>query len=148
MNNYPIWWDSTITLYNRFEDPITQLVTWYKTIIPGCYWDNLHDKVKIGEAVLETNSVICRVRKSEKYVDAETWLLMPEDIKGNYFTISQQDIVVLGEVNEEIDEYHSGTRSTDLLAKYKKLQRCFEISAFVNNTGLGRGNEHYFLRGL
>lgn len=148
MNNYPSWWCTTITLFNRYEDPVTQLVTWYKTVIEGCFWNNLHDKVKVGEVVLETDSVICRIRKNKKYVDAETWLALPEDKKSDYFTLCQQDIVVNGDVNDIIDEYHSGTRSTDLIAKYKKLQKCFEIDGFVNNTGGGRGNEHYFIKGI
>ena len=36
----------------------------------------------------------------------------------------------------------------DLKAKYKALQGCLEIQEWSNNTGGGRGNEHYFVRGI
>ena len=148
MNNYPDWWNTTITLFNRYEDPLTQLVTWYKTVIEGCFWKNVHDKVKIGEVVLETDGIICRIRKDERFVDAETWLSLPSDTKANYFTLGPQDIVIQGDVDETINEYQSGYRSTDILAKYKKLQKCLEVEQFADNTGIGRGNEHYFIKGI
>ena len=148
MNNYPDWWNTTITLFNRYEDPLTQLVTWYKTVIEGCFWKNVHDKVKIGEVVLETDGIICRIRKDERFVDAETWLSLPSDTKANYFTLGPQDIVIQGDVDETINEYQSGSRSTDVLAKYKKLQKCLEVEQFANNTGEGLGNEHYFIKGI
>ena len=148
MNNYPDWWNTTITLFNRYEDPLTQLVTWYKTVIEGCFWKNVHDKVKIGEVVLETDGIICRIRKDERFVDAETWLSLPSDTKANYFTLGPQDIVIQGDVDETINEYQSGYRSTDILAKYKKLQKCLEVEQFANNTGEGLGNEHYFIKGI
>ena len=148
MNNYPDWWNTTITLFNRYEDPLTQLVTWYKTVIEGCFWKNVHDKVKIGEVVLETDGIICRIRKDERFVDVETWLSLPSDTKANYFTLGPQDIVIQGDVDETINEYQSGSRSTDVLAKYKKLQKCLEVEQFANNTGEGLGNEHYFIKGI
>ena len=148
MNNYPSWWDTTITLFNKFEDPLTQLVTWYKTVIEGCFWKNVHDKVKIGDTVLETDSIICRLRKNAAYVDAEAWLSLPADQKSNYFTLGYHDIIIKGEIADTINEYQSGYRSTDLLAKYKRLQKCLEIEQFTDNTGGGRGNEHYHVRGI
>ena len=150
MNNYPSWWDTTVTLYNRYEDPLTQLVTWYKTIITGCFWKNVHDKLKIGEVVLETDSVICRIRKDDRFVDAETWLAMPSDEKSSHFTLSYQDIIIKGNISDNINEYNSelGYKSTDMLAKYKKFQKCIEVDQFADNTGGNRGNEHYFARGV
>ena len=65
----------------------------------------------------------------------------------NYFTLGTGDIIVRDEVDDEIDEYTAGTRSTDLLKKYKSLQGCMEIRVWTNNTGGGRGNEHYFASG-
>lgn len=148
MNNYPSWWNTTITLFNRYEDPLTQLVTWYRTVIEGCFWKNVHDKVKIGEVVLETDGITCRIRKDNRFVDTETWLALPSDKKTNYFTLGPQDIVIKGNINETINEYQSGSRSTDILAKYKKLQKCLEVEQFANNTGAGLGNEHYFIKGI
>lgn len=148
MNNYPNWWCTTITLFNKYEDPTTQLVSWYKTTIEGCFWSNLHDRVKIGKTVLEADGIICRIRKDDRYLDIQEWLALPSDLKNNYFTLRQQDILIKGEINETINEYQSGLRSTDILAKYKQFQKCLEVAQFMDNTGGGRGNEHYYVKGV
>ena len=148
MNNYPSWWDTTITIFNKYTDPMTQVVTWYKTTVEGCFWKNVYDKAKIGEVVLETNSIICRIRKDERYADTETWLALPADSKANHFTLGQGHIIIKGTVADTINEYQSGYRSTDILAKYKRLQRCLEIQQAADYTGGGRGNEHYFVKGV
>lgn len=148
MNNYPSWWDTTITLFNKYEDPTTQLVSWYKTTIEGCFWSNLHDRVKIGKTVLEADGIICRIRKDDRYLDIQEWLALPSDLKNNYFTLRQQDILIKGEIDETINEYQSGLRSTDILAKYKQFQKCLEVAQFMDNTGGGRGNEHYYVKGV
>ena len=33
MNNYPSWWDTTVTIYNRYEDPQTNLVSWHRHVV-------------------------------------------------------------------------------------------------------------------
>lgn len=148
MNIYPEWWDTSVTVYNRQEDPQTNIISWYKHIIDGAFWKYVKDKVTIGETVLETNKIICRIRKDANYMDKEEWLKLPNDIKPNYFTLSQGDIIVKGSVEDEINEYQTGHRSTDIIAKYKKLQGCMEISLASNNTGAGRGQEHYLAEGI
>lgn len=148
MNNYPSWWDTTVTLFNKYEDPTTQLVSWYKTTIEGCFWSNLHDRVKIGKTILEADGIICRIRKDARYLDIEDWLILPSDLKNNYFTLRQQDILIKGDIDDEINEYQSGSRSTEILAKYKQFQKCLEIAQFMDNTGGGRGNEHYYVKGV
>lgn len=148
MNNYPSWWNTTVTLFNKYEDPTTQLVSWYKTTIEGCFWSNINDRVKIGKTVLETDGVICRIRKDARYLDIEKWLALPTDLKNNYFTLGQQDIVIKCEVDDVINEYQAGSRSTDILAKYKRFQRCIEVEQFMDNTGGERGDEHYYVKGV
>lgn len=148
MNIYPEWWDTSVTVYNRQEDPQTNIISWYKHIIDGAFWKYIRDKVTIGETVLETNKIICRIRKDANYLDKEEWLKLPNDVKPNYFTLSQGDIIVKGGVEDEINEYQSGHRSTDIIAKYKSLQGCMEISLAANNTGGGRGQEHYLAEGI
>ena len=72
MNNiYPEWWETTITVYNKFTDPQTKVVRWYKTVITGAFWKDVHEKVKIGQTVLETNSIICRIRKDDRFLEKQ-----------------------------------------------------------------------------
>lgn len=148
MNNYPTWWNTTITVYNKFVDPQTKVVRWYKTVITGAFWKYIHEKVMIGQTVLETNSIVCRIRKDDRFLEKYEWLQKPNDEMENFFTLSKGDIIIKGEVDDEINEYQSGKRSTDLIAKYKELQGCMSIDECANNTGGGRGQEHYVAKGI
>ena len=148
MNNYPSWWNTTITIYNRYEDKQTNLVTWFRHKVDGAFWKYTGDKVVINNTVLETKNIICRIRKDDAFLEKHEWIAIPNDQMSNYFTLSQGDIIVKGEVADEINEYVSGKRSTDLKKKYKDLQGCLEIQEWSNNTGGGRGNEHYFVKGI
>ena len=147
MNNYPTWWNTTITVYNKFTDPQTKVVRWYKTVVTGAFWKYIHEKVTIGQTTLETNSIICRIRKDERFLEKYEWLQKPNDEMPDFFTLGKGDIIIKGEVDDEINEYQQGKRSTDLIAKYKELQGCMSIEECANNTGGGRGQEHYVARG-
>ena len=148
MNNYPIWWDTAVTVYNRFEDAQTHIIKWYRHTISGCFWRYVGDKITIGETVLETNNIICRMPKSDIFLEKYQWIAVPNDQMDDYFTLSPRDIIVKGEVSDIIDEYTKGHRASDILAKYKALQGCMEIQEVAINVGPGRVNEHYFVRGI
>ena len=148
MNIYPEWWNTSITIYNRVEDAQTNVISWYKHAVDGAFWKYVKDKMTVGETVLETNKIICRIRKDEAYMDKSEWLALPNDKKAGFFTLGQKDIIVKGAVEDEIDEYVKGHRSTDIIAKYKALQGCMEIDTVSDNTGGGRGQEHYLAEGI
>lgn len=147
MSDYPIWWDTTITIYNKYEDSQTQVTQWFRRVLPNCFWKYSGDKIAVGTVVLDTKSVICRIPKNPLFLERYEWQQLPNDQMSEYFTVGLGDIIVKGEVFDEIDEYTSGSRSSDLLEKYKNLQGCMEIEDFSVNVGLGRNNEHYLARG-
>lgn len=144
---YPIWWDTTVTIYNKYTDAQTQLTRWYRNVITDCFWKLDGNTVQVGDVTLDSKSIICRIPKDDTFLEKQEWINKPNDEKGNYFTIAQGDIIVKGTCDDEIDEYTRGHRSTDLLSKYRTYQACMEITEFSNNTGVGRNNEHYFVRG-
>ena len=144
---YPIWWDTTITVYNQYKDKQTRLVTWRKTVINNCFWKYTGNKVTIGDVELQTNTTICRIPKDDRFLERYLWEALPNDQKDNFFTLSPGDIIVKGEVDEDIDETVSGQRSSDFIAKYKRLQGCIEIQSWANNTGKGRNDKHYYVVG-
>ena len=146
-NIYPVWWDQSLTIYNKYEDPQTQVVTWYRHVIDNCFWQYRRDKVNVGETVLETSSIICRIPKRDDFMEKHQWINVPYDQMSNYFTLGVGDIIVRGTVTDEINEYTRGHRSTDILNKYKDLQGCMQIELVSINTGAGRGNEHYLAKG-
>lgn len=148
MNNYPIWWDSEITVFNRYEDEQTHIISWYKTVLDKCFYKNVGERVQINDVSVDTNNIICRIPKKENYKAPHLWVALPNDEKPGYFTLKQGDIIVYGAVSDDIDEYTAGNRSSDILTKYKALQGCLTIQEVADNTGVGRGDEHYRVNGL
>ena len=140
---YPVWWETTITLYNKYEASNGE-ITWYRTVIEGCFWKYETEYERVGETTQMVKVLLCRVRKSADFLEDYEWQEVSD--RGNYFTFNQGDILVKGEVTDTIDEYTSGHRASDLTKKYKS--RCAEITEYRNNTGAGRVNEHYLVRGL
>ena len=148
MSNYPIWWDTTVTVYNKYTDAQTQIITWYRHVLSGCFWKYVGDKININNTILETNNIICRIPKNSAYLPKYEWVQIPNDQMQNYFTLAPGDIIVKGDVSDIINEYLSGHRSNDFKAKYKDLQGCMEIQDVGVNVGIGRNNEHYYVRGI
>lgn len=145
-NQYPIWWEDTITLYNRYEDKQTNLITWYKTVLTNCFWKATGNKVSVGSVEIDTKALICRIPKSDKYLSIPEWEELPNDEMSDYFTLRQGDIVVKGEVEDDINEYQSGYRSSDFIEKYRAYG-CFQINHIGINTGSGKCLEHYYISG-
>lgn len=145
--SYPVWWDATVTIYNKYTDPNTQVVTWYRTVVTDCFWNLQGTRVSIGEVVLDSKSVLCRIPKDDKFLVRKDWNALPADQKSNYFTLGQGDILAKGKVLDTINEYQSGHHSTDFLSKYGEYQQCMEVADCSDNTGVGRNNEHYLARG-
>jgi len=150
MNNdyYPEWWNTTVTIYNKFTDPQTQVVRWYRTVIDGTFWKYIGDKIMVGNTVLETNNIICRIRKDDRFKEHQDWVNIPNDEMEDYFTLNKGDIIVRGEVSDTIDEYTAGHRSNDLISKYKNLQGCMSVERVAINVGAGRCDEHYYAKGI
>jgi len=147
MSNYPIWWENTLTVYNKYEDKLTNLVTWHRTVLTGCFWKYVGEKLSVGTTVIETNNTVCRIPENPKYLPKYQWEQLPNFEMSEYFTFGVGDIIVLGEVEDEINEYVSGSRSTDFVAKYKSLQGCIQIKTLSVDVGAGRCNPHYKVTG-
>lgn len=145
---YPLWWNTTVTVYNKYLDPITQVVTWYKTKVTDAFWKDVSDKLTLGDTALESNKLICRIREDARYKDKYLWNALTAKKKAEYFTLGQGDIIIKGDVADVVDEYADGQRSTDLIEKYKELQGCLEIQRSSDNTGPGRGLPHYLAQGV
>jgi len=146
-NVYPSWWNQTITVFNKYEHPDTRVITWYKTILTGCFWKYTTNKITMGDTTLETNVTLCRVPVNPMFKERYEWEKLTANVRGNFFTFGPGDIIVKGEVADTVNEYEAGKRSSDLMKKYKRLQGCMLIEACSINTGGGRGSEHYLVRG-
>lgn len=149
MNNFPFpWWDKTLTIYNRVIDPTTQRISWYRTVVNNCFWKATNDLYNMGRygmstvgIQLEIKGIICRIPKDKRFVDKRAWKELTD--KTGKFTLANGDIIILGKVDDEIDEYTAGQRSTDFIAKYKEYDACLEVDTYVDNVQTGVGLEHY-----
>lgn len=148
MSNYPTWWDTTITVYSKHTDAATSIVKWHRAVIDNCFWKQVGSKATIMDIQVDTESVTCRIPKNSNFVEPFNWIDMADSELNDMFTLQQGDIVIKGECDFEIDEYKSGKRSTDLIAKYRKIQGCMEIKDVALNTMTGMLNPHYSVRGL
>lgn len=146
-NKYPQWWDRTLTVYNKFDDPQTKMVKWYRTTLTNCFWRCVEEKFIVNGTVVNANVTVCRIPKNENFMERYLWEQLSDDDRAKHFTLSIGDMIVCGEVDDDIDEYQSGKRSTDFLTKYKRLQGCTLIGMAAINVGGGRANEHYLVRG-
>lgn len=145
---YPPWWETALTIYNKYEDKQTQVVTWYKHSVAKCFWKYTGNKVLIGDTLLETNNTICRIPYSDEFLEKFEWEKLLSDERSNFFTLGQGDIIIKGQVEDVVDEYTKGHRSSDLLEKYKALQGCMVIDHFTINVGTARCSEHYYVTGV
>ena len=145
--SYAQWWSDTITVYNKYEDPLTDIITWYKTYIDGAFWKYVGDKINIGNVTLETNNTVCRIREDDRFVPYHQWIAIPRDQKSQFFTLAPSDIIAKGQILDDIDEYTSGSRSTDFIDKYKP-QGCIVIQEVAINVGPGREPAHYRVKGV
>ena len=89
----------------------------------------------------ENKTIICRIPADSRFVDKRTWKELED--KTDYFTLANGDIIILGEVEDVIDEYTAGKRSTDLISKYKGYDECLEVDTYVNNVQTGVDLAHY-----
>jgi len=97
INTNLFWWNKTITHYRRkVEDG--DAVTYDRFVYNDCSFVSQSDKRTIGNDSKIIKVFIARV-------------VGKVDVKN-------LDIIVLGEVDDEIDEYSPGYRSSDLLSKY------------------------------
>lgn len=146
MSRFPIWWDSTVTLYNRYEDPTTQLVTWYRTTLSDCFWKTnvltTYDRTDSVRGY--TNSIICRIPKSNDYYSAYEWKRLNNNDRSNSFTLQTGDILVNGDVDDDINEYVKGQRSSDLVDRYKDMG-VIRIENVADNSDELRNLPHYLV---
>lgn len=139
-----MFWNKTITLYNRYEDEQTGIITWYRHIIKNCFYKNTRKNVNSGGVQASADDNIIRIPAQSDYISPYEWPSLPDNLKGTKMTLQCGDLIILGDVADEIDEYTAGQRSSDLIAKYSALGSV-SINEVHINTDLP--NQHYFVRG-
>lgn len=136
----------TITVYNRMKakDTATKKEEWYKTVIPDCSWrcstEDIQQQVQSGITNRDQKEIyIVRVPRNEKFRSYEEWKKAPAE----YFALSKQDIIILGECQDEITGISPDT-ATEVMQRHKP--DAFLIRSFADNTSHLVG-KHYKVGG-
>lgn len=144
MSKYPKWWNSTVTVYNKYEDPLTQIITWQRTVLTDCFW-KVNVGIVYGDQSLNTsytNMIICRIPKNDNYLSPYEWKRLAAESRSSKFTLQIGDIIINGVVDDDIDEYAKGHRSSDLVDRYKDLG-IIRIETVADNSDDARNLQHY-----
>ena len=89
----------TITLYNRIRaaDTKDRKEKWIRTVISGCFYKAQVNTVLTTQATV-SNTYTVRIPKDSRYLSYPEFLKNP----AGHFTVSMDDIVVVGICQEEI----------------------------------------------
>ena len=139
-----MFWNKTITLYNRYEDEITGLIKWYRHSLSNCFYKVTNNKITVGNVQLQTDENIIRIPEQHNYLVPYKWKELPNDQMKDFFTLQGGDLIFLGDIAEEVDEYTQGKRSTDIIKKYSSIGSIAIKSVNINDFVPGA---HYFVRG-
>lgn len=124
----------TLTVYNcrrKTDNPAGEQDEWQKTVLHDCYYKNIIGKVDGDKAIRMSNIYTARIPRSEAYLPHQEWARLPQEERRGFFTFSLNDIVVLGECQEEITGASLYT-STEVLKRHKP--DAFIVTAFSDNT--------------
>ena len=94
--------DGTITLLNKLKrkDSATNIDVWYKTIITNCVYKKDRVSAVNGNVVSMGQAFTILIPFTGKYLPYREWKKLADKI--GYYTLSEQDIIILGEVTEDV----------------------------------------------
>lgn len=121
----------TVTIYNchKAKDNGTGKDIWYKAVIENCFFKSSEVQNVSGTTLEKAPSYTCRIPDNEKYLSYAEWVKLTD--KTGKFTVSTNDIVILGEISDNITVVSPYTAS-EILGKYKPDS--FKVMTFSNNT--------------
>lgn len=134
-------YNHTITLYNRIKaaDTENKKERWIKTVLHNCFWKSQVNTGFSGTQASVQNTYVVRIPQDERYLPYAEFIKNPD----GHFTASSDDIVILGDCQEEITGV-SGQTAAQVLTRHKP--DAFKITAFADNTAFPVA-KHYRLGG-
>ena len=135
----------TITLYSclKAKDSADKKEKWVRTVLRNCFCKAEMAEIQNGVEASKTNSYTVRIPQSAQYRPYHLWKGLVIGGTDGVFTVSEGDIVVLGECTDEITGTAPNT-AVELLHRHKP--NAFRVSAFADNTSHRMG-KHYRLGG-
>lgn len=137
---YPRWWNTSLTVFNRVFNADTKATMWQKTVLQNCFYLQNSGLVQSGAEIRANDSYVVRIPASEAYIPQAEWETMQSGREG-CFTLAPGDLIFKGEIPDEIE---SGSGNS-LLERYKP--DCFKIQSVYDGTGYGVLG-HYMAEGV
>lgn len=137
-------YNATVTLYNcrRAADSPEKKESWKRTLLCNVFWKAETTVTQSGTQASKSNTYTVRIpRKLPVNPEYHPYAEWKTGMDG--FTVSEGDIVILGNCQEEITGV-SGQTAAQVLARHKP--DAFKVTAFADNTGFPMG-KHYRLGG-
>ena len=105
----------TITLLNKLKrkDSVTNVDVWYKTFIENCAFKKDRISNINGTTVSMGQQFTILIPFTGKYIPYKDWKNLAD--KSGYYTLSNQDIIILDEVTEAV----SANNITDIKNSYE-----------------------------
>lgn len=139
-----MFWNKTITLYNRFEDAQTGIIKWYRHRLENCFYKSTYNTSNTGTEQIRSEDMIIRIPEQGNYLAKYKWIELSDSERCRYMTLQSGDLIVLGDITDSIDEYTAGKRSSDLFKKHSAhgaiLIRHININDFLPGA-------HYLVKG-
>ena len=82
------------------KDSATNIDVWYKTIITNCVYKKDRVSAVNGNVVSMGQAFTILIPFTGKYLPYREWKKLADKI--GYYTLSEQDVIILGEVTEDV----------------------------------------------
>ena len=138
-------YNRTITLWNclkAVDNPAANVDVWYKTVLPDCFFKCVTEQVNSGYNSQMAGAYTVRIQKSAAYLPYAEWVAKAANLRAGFFTMRNDDIVILGTTSDTITSASPNT-APQILAKNKP--NAFKVTACADNSGSAQG--HYRLGG-
>ena len=138
-------YNQTITLWNclkAVDNPAANVDVWYKTVLCDCFYKAVTSQVNSGFNSQMAGAYTVRIPESATYLPYAEWVAKAANLRAGFFTMHNDDIVILGTTTDTITSTSPNTAS-QILAKNKP--NAFKVTACSDNSAGSQG--HYRLGG-
>ena len=125
--------NSSMTIYNKYVDPITRLEKWQRHVINEVFWESSKGS-SFAKGINQNDNVTVYIPLNMNYM---TYYVNPISFRDNptgNWTIQTGDIIVKGTVTDSI------TKQSELEKKYAEV---YNVTKLTPNL-FGSSNMHHF----
>jgi len=138
-------YNQTISLWNclkAVDNPAANVDVWYKTVLYDCFYKAVMAQVNSGFNSQMAGAYIARIPKSATYLPYAEWVAKAANLRAGFFTMHNDDIVILGTTTDTITSTSPNT-SPQVLTRNKP--NAFKVTVCADNSW--HTQAHYRLGG-